>query len=225
MKTCVLVSGGLDSAIAYHLLAREPDGEVIPVFIDYKQSYLEKELRVCREVYGDALRVLRVDGPKQSNAETSFVPNRNVFFASYVTLAMYPDRIIMGGLADDNVADKTPEVFEEISALISKTSGKTVAVDSILWKFTKGQAVAMFLASGIPNARETLLKAVSCYSESHAGHCGDCPACYRRYVALMSNGIECEPLSERIIDIYRTKAVTNNYDEDRLARMKALKLI
>jgi len=224
MTTCILVSGGLDSTIAFHLLQHKQT-KIIPVFIDYNQSYLAKEIKACHKIYGDQLVVLKVDGPKQSDKTNSFVPNRNLFFASYITLNFNPDRIIMGGLADDNQVDKTPEIFDEMSTIISKTSNKRIQVDSILWNYTKGQAVEMFLKSGVPNSKEILLQAVSCYSEDNDLHCNDCAACYRRYVALMSNGIDCEPLSERIIDEYKKKSNAFEYDQDRLSRMRSLGLL
>lgn len=226
MRVCVLVSGGLDSTITYFVLQSErPNDEIIPVFIDLNQSYRDKELDACRELYGDALKYQRVDSLRQDDKDNSFIPNRNLFLASYATLVFNPDEIYMGGLADDNQVDKTPEVFEEMSAIITKTSSKTINVDSILWDYTKGQSVAMFLAKGIEDAEQLLLQSVSCYDGSVPRHCNDCAACYRRYVALASNGIEVESLSQRIIDQYKEKVATGDYHHDRIKRMKSLGLL
>ena len=157
MRVCALVSGGLDSTISYFVLKYDrPEDEIIPVFIDLNQSYKDKELSACRRIYGPDLMYLRVDSLTQDDKENYFIPNRNLFLASYATLVFNPDEIYMGGLADDNQVDKTPEVFDEMSAIITKTSGKRVAVDSLLWDFTKGQSVEMFLSKGVVNAERLL---------------------------------------------------------------------
>ena len=94
MKVCVLVSGGLDSTITYFVLKlNRPDDEIIPVFIDLNQSYKDKELAACKTLYGEELRILRVDSPQQDDKENYFIPNRNLFLASYATLVFSPEEI------------------------------------------------------------------------------------------------------------------------------------
>ncbi len=226
MKVCVLVSGGLDSTITYFVLKQErPDDEIIPVFIDLSQSYKDKELAACETIYGDELRILQVDSPKQDDKENYFIPNRNLFLASYATLVFCPDEIYLGGLADDNQVDKTPEIFEEMSALITKTSDKAIKVHSILWDYTKGRSVEMFLNKEIKDAEQLLLQSVSCYDGSTPNHCNDCAACYRRYVALASNNIEVVKPTQRIIAQYQDKVSEGSYHGDRIDRMASLGLL
>ncbi len=50
MKTVLLVSGGLDSYIAYYYLIK--DGyEVLPLHINYQGIYSNKELSVVEELF------------------------------------------------------------------------------------------------------------------------------------------------------------------------------
>jgi 7-cyano-7-deazaguanine synthase in queuosine biosynthesis len=205
VKVCALVTGGVDSVITYHLLLKDrKDDEIIPVFVNLKQAYVDKELKASLRIFGDKLNVLNVDNNVQGQGQNWFIPNRNLFLASYTTMVHAPDEIYLGGLAEDaGTADLTPEVFSEMSALISKTSKKDIAIKSLLWEYTKGQAIEMFVSQNIPNAREIIEQTVSCYDGTNAGQCNNCIACFHRYVALASNGFDVEPLDDAIIETYK----------------------
>jgi 7-cyano-7-deazaguanine synthase len=226
VKVCALVSGGVDSIITYHLLLKEREGdEIIPVFVDLNQAYVDKELKACQHFFGDKLHVLKVDNSIQGEKKSWFIPNRNLFLASYVTMVHLPDEIYMGGLADDGTApDLTPEVFEEMSALISKTSEKNIQIKSLLWSYAKGQAVEYFLSQGIPNARQLIQQTVSCYDGTNDAQCNNCKACFNRYVALASNGIDAEPLKQEIRDEYKIKLANEEFHADFVERTNQLGL-
>ena len=53
-EVSVMVSGGIDSLVAYHL-AKTRFGKVTPVFVDVGQPYVEPERELCRKFYGDQL--------------------------------------------------------------------------------------------------------------------------------------------------------------------------
>lgn len=217
-KRVVLVSGGIDSTIAYDYFKHNGDGFInIPCFCDYGQPYLEKELRAVKKLFeGESLEIIKVENQVTSDSQNPFIPARNLVFASIATMRFNPDEIIMGGLKDDNVPDKNKEAFKKMSLLLSEFSKKEIEVLSPFWEYTKGQIVEMFLKRGGNPKR--LLNAVSCYAENgeNGEHCNDCPACFRRYVALKSNDIDVKPPTKRIIEIYLNKIW--RYDEDRRAR-------
>jgi len=214
-KRVILVSGGIDSTLAFHLYDNLDDGfENIPVFFNYGQPYLEKEIKAVKNIFGDELVLLKLENTIEDDAQNPFVPARNLTLASMVTTIYNPDEIIMAGLKDDVVVDKNPQAFSEMSEILSKFSKKEIKVHSPFWDFTKGEIVENFIKSG---GDEKLLKmAVSCYDGADDEHCNDCPACFRRYVALKSNDIEVAVPSKRITELY----IKNiwKYDEDRRAR-------
>ena len=225
-KVAVLVSGGIDSAITYFLLkSTTPGDHIVPIFVNLQQSYWKKELAGCNELYGDQLVCLETNAPTIDDKDNSFIPNRNLFLASYATLAVYPDVIYISGMADDDRPDKTPQIFEEMSGVLTKTSDKQITVTSDLWEYGKGDAVRMFLDAGVPNAEAVLLKTVSCYSQEGEGHCNDCEACFRRWLSLTVNGIECEPVSDAIIAKYVEYANKNDTHFSRIEDMRKIGLL
>jgi 7-cyano-7-deazaguanine synthase in queuosine biosynthesis len=225
MKICALVSGGVDSIITYHLLLKEREGdEIIPVFVDLNQAYVDKEMKACQHFFGDELKVLKVDNSQQGEGGNWFIPNRNLFLASYTTMVFSPDEIYMGGLAEDTTPDLSPAIFEEMSSLISITSEKKIQVKSLLWEYTKAQAIELFLSQNIPNARKIIEQTVSCYDGTSEGQCNNCKACFYRYVALASNDIEVEPLMQETLDEYKLKLEQGAFHADILQRAKKLGL-
>ena len=134
-RIAVLVSGGVDSAITYFLLkSKNGNDDIIPIFVNLGQSYWKKELAACKDLYGDQLVCLETNAPTSDDKDNSFIPNRNLFLASYATLAVYPDVIHISGMVDDNRPDKTPQVFQEMSKILTKTSEKRITVRSDLWE-------------------------------------------------------------------------------------------
>ena len=225
MKVCALVTGGVDSVITYHLLLKDrKEDEIIPVFVNLKQAYANKELKACQRFFGDKLHVLNVDNNVQGQGQNWFIPNRNLFLASYATMVYAPDEIYMGGLAEDTTPDLSPAIFEEMSSLVSITSEKKIQVKSLLWDYTKAQAIELFLSLNIPNASKLIEQTVSCYDGTSEGQCNNCKACFYRYVALASNNIEVEPLKQETLDEYKLKLEQGAFHADILQRAKQLGL-
>jgi 7-cyano-7-deazaguanine synthase in queuosine biosynthesis len=213
MKRVILVSGGIDSFCAWSHYDRYAGSNNIPVFIDYGQAYRDKELFACKMLFDD-LSILTLGHVSGIQAKDNpFVPCRNLAFASSIAMSFEPNEIVMGGLRDDNVVDKSLEAFIEMSAIISKHSNNIVNVTSPFWQMSKGEVIHQYLKEG--GDVDVLLKCVSCY-ESCIGHCNDCPACFRRFVALASNGIPCGRPSNRMINLYLKKI--HSYDLDRQSR-------
>lgn len=214
MLRVILVSGGIDSYCAWHHYTSCGDGDInIPVFIDYGQSYVEKEMGACRKLF-ENVSILSVGKIKSGqNKDNPFIPARNLAFASLIAMIYNPDEIVMGGLRDDNVIDKSPEAFAEMSTIISKHSGKSINIISPFWTMSKGEVVEQYLKNN--GSVGTLKMCISCY-EGDDGHCNDCPACFRRFVALASNGIDCDVPSRRMIGLYLKKI--HKYDLDRQSR-------
>lgn len=225
-RIAVLVSGGVDSAITYFLLkSKNGNDDIIPIFVNLGQSYWKKELAACKDLYGDQLVCLETNAPTSDDKDNSFIPNRNLFLASYATLAVYPDVIHISGMADDNRPDKTPKVFQEMSKILTKTSEKRITVTSDLWEYGKSDAVRMFLDAGIPNAETIMLKTLSCYSHVGQGHCNDCEACFRRWLAFAVNGIQCEPVSDAATEKYAEYARSGGAHITRINDMRQLGLL
>jgi len=206
-----LVSGGIDSTVMQYMYPGHT-----PVFVDYGQPYAAAEEATCRGLFDKRL-VKIVAKRKERLSNNIFVPARNLMLAAVVTAQLAPDEIWMAGLRDDKVVDKTPEAFARMSEVISSVAGKQVKVHSPFWSLSKGEIVEAYLAEG-HDAEVLRRQTFSCYRRVHFGtNCLDCPACFRKFVALVTNGIEMQPLCRRICDEYLGKL--HLYDKDRQARI------
>jgi 7-cyano-7-deazaguanine synthase in queuosine biosynthesis len=212
-----LVSGGLDSTLAWHHVKTRPtddapDSFTLPVFINYGQPYVGKEWTACDSIFRDEdLQYLEVDLGLDNEASNSFIPTRNLLLACLVNAKYKPDEIYIAGLKDDVVEDKNPQAFEEMSKILTAQSRKPVKVLSPFWHLTKGQIVAQWLRESRP---DLLYKTISCYDPVHASFCGNCPACFRWFVAMESNGLRTFDLDEKIILEYLAKI--HKYDTNRI---------
>lgn len=205
MKEIVLISGGLDSTI---LAFQKKDA--IRLFIDYGQDYKKEEERAIKEIFGEYEKI-KVETAKRF--ENIFIPNRNLTLASLAATYYNPDVIYMAGLKDDYVVDKTPEAFKKMSEILSEFCDKKIEVISPFWYMTKGEMVERYLRNG--GDPSILTKVYSCYKGIQGG-CNDCPACFRRFAALESNGIPQAKPSWRITEEYLRKI--HKYDSNRISR-------
>jgi len=173
----LLVSGGLDSFISWKVLDEPP-----VLFIDYGQPYLEKELKAIKLLYPERHEIKIPNLPPLG--KQIHVPARNLLFA---TIAVrFSNRIFLGGVKDELCSDKSPSAFQSMSNILTRHSNYQVTVDSPIWRFTKAEAVAHYQNKGFP--AERLLGTISCYSPGEEP-CNNCESCFRRFVALASNGI------------------------------------
>lgn len=189
----ILSSGGMDSFIAWALLAARGN-TVVNTYVDIDSRYQEKELAALESIASAAplfkYHVMR--GPRMGwNEHTSgIIPLRNL--ALIVTAAQEHNVIYMGVLHGEINSDKSTEFFNaaKIALDIScypqywNESGTVFAISSPIRRHTKTSAVRAYLDSGYP--AEWLQHTVSCYSQED-GHCGACASCFKRYVALINN--------------------------------------
>lgn len=189
MSTVIMVSGGLDSFLAASLHPK-----AIQVFVDWGQPYLGLERRAVDELY-PAAKIVRVNGVPIP--DDFYIPARNLMFA---TLGVrFGTDVCLAGMRDEMCADKSPEAFQEMTDILTKHCKKPTRVFSPFWNMTKAEAVRDYLKSG--GDPERLKKTVSCYGAGQEP-CLDCEACFRRFVALQSNGIPVPRPTEAVIKTY-----------------------
>lgn len=171
----LLVSGGIDSYIAWNFLNRPK-----VLFVDYGQPYIGIEGLAVKKLYGD-VEFVKLDGIASLRFDKVFVPARNLMLA---TLGLrYSTDIAFGGVKDEICKDKSPLAFKLMSGILSKFNDHSVNVFSPIWHFTKSDAVRYF----IENFDSRLLSdTVSCYS---VDVCNNCESCFRRFVAMAFNGL------------------------------------
>lgn len=174
MAQVILLSGGMDSLISHRLFY--PDAE--PVFVHSGSRYAMHDWRLAVQQVPH-VRVL--DAPDLKELSSGVVPHRNAVLLATVANQMDAHEIIVSAPRGEIIWDQQPPFHRAMEKVL-----KGVRILNPLRRLTKTQAVAAWLARGLPRAE--LLASRSCYSTS-AHQCGECPACVKRWVALKNNGI------------------------------------
>jgi 7-cyano-7-deazaguanine synthase len=204
-RTAVLLSGGMDSAIALHwAIARFGRDDVFAFSIDYGQQH--------RRELGSARRIASIAGvehvereivvPFGENLLTSgssgslIVPGRNVILATLAAAEVAlrgGDAVVIGCCADDAAGfpDCREGFIEAMSEAMAAAFDRAVKLLAPLLHCTKGEMLAR--AARIPGALAAVDLSWSCYRPQDAGArapipCGQCNACVLRARAFDAAG-------------------------------------
>ena len=183
-KSVLLYSGGMDSLMIDYLL--KPD---VLLNISMNSAYDARE----RESFPDGEYVFldNVIDLGRYERDDAIIPNRN---AHLVLLAShYGETIWLGSVSGDRSFDKDELFYSHMETLLNHmwqpqhwTKERRFTISSPFKDITKTRLVQEYLYSG--GKSESLLKSYSCY-EGEEKHCGQCKACFRKWVALENNGI------------------------------------
>ena len=190
----LLYSGGIDSYITWFFLKKNY-GNVKCFYIDYGGMYCNKEITHIRNAeLPFQVKILNMDLGVMEMGVNAYIPNRNLYLLTKAS--EFGDHIYYGGLKDDNVGDKTPGFASSLSHTLTLSLGRRITVDSLFWQKEKAAIIEHFgrmcMASGwtFHQVVECLVyKTTSCYDKVDH-YCGECPSCFRKYCALLINGIE-----------------------------------
>lgn len=218
MRDILLFSGGLDSLIGYYYLGEPP-----VLYCDIGHKYAYKERRVVQEIAKKAkMNLIIEDSLKLGKWEKpdADIPQRNMFLI--MMGSYYGDNIhLVVQKGEMSIPDRSKEFFMETSKWVSFLHGKDKRVTTPFSQMTKTQMVKWYLDTG--HDSELLLSTTSCYGQEE-GNCGQCGACFRRWIALESNGLS-EPYVNDIkkwegIKTYVEKMKSGKYDEERAEETK-----
>lgn len=174
MGKVVLLSGGMDSLVSHRLFC--PD--FTPVFVRTGSRYEHLDIALAKTQV-PALHILHA--PPLREWGNGVVPHRNAVLLSVVANEYGADTICVSAPRGELIWDQQPAFHAAMQKVL-----RGVSIVNPLRRLTKTQAVAAWLARGLPAAE--LLATRSCYSPS-ARQCGQCPACVKRWVALSNNGL------------------------------------
>lgn len=206
MPTVVLVSGGLDSYIAYRL-APEPK---VGLWVHLGQPYATKEEAA---VDGLGMRVEKVHCSIpiiQPTIAQWIIPGRNLLLTTIA--AMYGERIVLAALDGEmhkyaRERDKSPEFYHLASGILTyvfDVSRPETVVETPFARLSKTEVIALALHQGI-NAEE-LRRTSSCY-HAQRHNCGECGTCFKRWLAFKNNAIEEDYASPPWRNAYAVKAI------------------
>lgn len=196
----LLASGGMDSTVLAHDLARNGE-KIIPLFLDYGQHCVEKELETLKtvlpEMYKDNVRIIKIgDVYKESNsrmiieanlwvdnvvADDLYLPYRNLLFLSIASA--YAQSIgaknVYSAFINSNHAkeiDCSMEFFTKLESLLE--SYGSVKINMPYRELSKTEVARLGVELGAPIAAT-----YSCQVNSQ-NPCGACPNCVDRIDAM-----------------------------------------
>jgi 7-cyano-7-deazaguanine synthase in queuosine biosynthesis len=191
MKKVLMFSGGMDSYIGRELL--NPD---VLLYVDTGNRYSVKEKmnleRIRKEQKEDRIVIEKAEFLGKFEQPNGYIPLRNLFFAEIGTL--YGDTVYMGALKGETSRDKSGKFRKQTTELtnylwhdLMLTKKKDVKVEFPFEKMTKTQLLKKYLDKGY-SAEDLKKYSISCY-DTEKLRCGDCPSCFRRWVAEELNGL------------------------------------
>lgn len=184
MKEVLLYSGGMDSLIAWHYLDKPQT-----LYINLGHRYAQKE----RE---SILRLLPIPKILQSSygwyfeREDAHIPGRNLLLGMFAAAEGFDKIWLVAQKGEQNIPDRSPEFFKDTSRILSFHFERDIQFLNPFPDWYKHDMVKWYLDNGF-SIEDLVYKSVSCYSADWF-QCGQCPSCWRKYVALKYNGIQCE---------------------------------
>ncbi len=174
MAQIILLSGGMDSLISHRLFY--PDAQ--PVFVWTGSRYQHHDYRHAVQ---QVPQLSTIAGPDLREWKNGVVPHRNSILLAQVANQFEATEIIVSAPRGELIWDQQPAFHRAVEKVL-----RGVRIRNPLRRLTKTQAVAAWLARGLPRAE--LLASRSCYSDALLP-CGQCPACVKRWIALTNNGL------------------------------------
>lgn len=187
MSVVTLLSGGMDSCLM-SVLAKEAGIEQKPVFINYGQINIDKEvlavrkhiskfeLPACTEIdisgFGSVITSGLTDKTKHI-VDEAFLPGRNLLFlliASSFALQNTCKSVSIGLLKEDTAIfpDQTDDFLISAESTISKAMGRTIEIVAPLRDFYKRDVIDI--------ANEKGISSYSCHMGGNEP-CGVCISC------------------------------------------------
>jgi len=211
MKNLILLySGGMDSYIGWEWLDRPAT-----LYVDLGHKYREKELIAIQDTIPDT-KIIKNHVIGNYEKEDAEIPNRNLLLAIYAALEGANNIAVIVQKDEMSIPDRSDMFFDATSDLLSFLNGKEIEVFSPFVSMDKTDMVEWYVHRDLPI--QPLLDTVGCYSDVD-GHCGNCSACLRRFIAFKNNDLDPGyTLTEEIKTIYRKSL--SSYSEDRQERMR-----
>ena len=189
-KSVLLFSGGMDSLIINSLL--KPD---ILLNVSMNSTYDDRERETFPNLISEFEDLIYLDRELdlgRYERDDAIVPNRN---AHLVLLAShYGETIWLGSVSGDRSFDKDEIFYNHMETLLNHmwqkqhwTEERRFTVSSPFKDRTKTDLVEEYLEKG--GQPQYLLDSYSCY-EGEELHCGQCKACFRKWVALENNAVD-----------------------------------
>jgi len=187
-RPVLMFSGGLDSLIAWFALGK-PKAVHVHLGHRYGASEYFTSMSLAKRLGMDLIIEKRLYLGDQESPD-AYIPMRNLFLA--MIGALYGDDIyLVFQKGEQSIPDRSPEFLDKASEMLSFLNERRIVVDSPFHNMTKSGMIRWYLDQGNEKCPvDVLYKSFSCFgSDSTKVPCGECAACFRRWVAFENNGL------------------------------------
>jgi Queuosine biosynthesis protein QueC len=188
VKRALLFTGGLDSVMLWR---RTNPVELVYVMQPGSPYLLSELTTICNLCEMEPrLRVLTIEGADWPEPEDDgHVPHRNLGLIVQVAAVTGAQRLYLGSVRGESSPDKSRAFLRAASQALSASEHADIRVEAPLRRQTKAWHLSEHLRRW-PEDYELLAATRSCYAET--GRCGECLACFRRWVAFKLAGMPAE---------------------------------
>lgn len=182
MKTRVLMfTGGLDSVMLWRILGQPPCLFIAQPGSPYRTNEIDTILRLER--LEPALHVSMAEGAEWPGPEPDgHVQHRNLGLIVQVAAISAAECIYLGSTRGESSPDKSQAFLRAAGRALSASEHDKIRVCAPLRGHTKAHHLQQHLAKW-PDDAPLLTATRSCYGTDKTP-CGECLACYRRWVAF-----------------------------------------
>lgn len=194
----ILFSGGPDSLIGYfHIIAKfkkTPTGIYVPLGHKYQEREITA-VNLFKNKWNMQVDVLpQYESYGLFEREDAEIPGRNLLLALLSAHLNTSNIWIVAQEGEREIPDRSDMFFTMTSALLSLLFRGDIKVGTMFNQMSKVEMVKWFLKTNeidlTAKERELMLRDThSCYKNGF-NPCGECPACFRRWVAFSLNGID-----------------------------------
>lgn len=176
LRSVVLLSGGIDSAVCVHLL-KTTGRHVSGVFVDYGQAASDAEAEASKSVanhFGIDLRKVTVTADKSFSEGEILGRNAFLIYTALVLTGGFTGSLVLGIHQGTQYYDCTPAFVRSMDALLSEHSDGRIHLSAPLLYWNKGEIFEYCRRESIPFGIT-----YSCERGSRPV-CGSCSSCMDR---------------------------------------------
>jgi 7-cyano-7-deazaguanine synthase in queuosine biosynthesis len=175
----LLYSGGLDSFIAWHYLNKPKT-----LYLSLGHRYTTHEIAAIKKTIPDTIIDTRLDLADWEEKDAN-IPLRNAFLIM-IASKYDKDVVLVVQRGEMNIPDRSVYFFNRFGEWLTFLWGEGATLSTPFFHMTKTEMVRWFLKE-VKN-KTALLSTRSCFSPGDSP-CGNCAACFRRWVAFINNDI------------------------------------
>ena len=205
-KSVLLLSGGLDSVTLAHYILKHPrlrEEEVLALFIDYGQSFVEEEYKRADSCVwglrfqGYNIKLKRLDVRGQYDLTNVEVPLRNLSFAviaSQQAVNIGADVVYLGVIdanTENPYVDTSPEFFEKLNAVMELFG---VYINTPFIEKIKGEVASLARYFDLKREDFWSCNTPIIHENGELETCGECGNC-KFYATEFKEAMEIETLN------------------------------